>query len=382
MVMRLLRGGDAGDRARQGPMTTADVQRVVAEVGGALAVAHARGIVHGDLGPGDVLFDEHGHAYLGDLGRAPVRRPSRGRRRRPTAGRARGRPSGGPGARRRRPGDQSALARLAELLATGGDPARMRRGRPGLAAAIRRATAADPAARYPDVAAFVDAVADVVGRPGDGCRPRRGRRARPCRRGTRTRACGPSPRPTPPTSSDGTASSTTLVERLARPGADGRFVAVVGPSGSGKSSVVRAGLVPAVRRGAVRARPAGSWPRWSRAAIPSPSWRRRCCASRCTRRPAGRRRSPPATRRHRASGRPGPPRRRLRAAPRGRPVRGAVHARRGRRPPAAVPRRAGRGRHRSLRPAAGRGRRCGPTSTTGRCASPASPSWSRPTRSR
>ena len=38
-----------------------------------------------------------------------------------------------------------------------------------------------------------------------------------------------------------------LVERLGRT----RFLAVVGPSGSGKSSVVRAGLVPALRRGAI-----------------------------------------------------------------------------------------------------------------------------------
>jgi ABC-type multidrug transport system fused ATPase/permease subunit len=40
---------------------------------------------------------------------------------------------------------------------------------------------------------------------------------------------------------------TELVETLeTRP-----FVAVVGPSGSGKSSVVRAGFIPAVRRGAI-----------------------------------------------------------------------------------------------------------------------------------
>jgi WD40 repeat protein/class 3 adenylate cyclase len=38
-----------------------------------------------------------------------------------------------------------------------------------------------------------------------------------------------------------------LVDRIA----DTRFLAVVGPSGSGKSSVVRAGLIPALRRGAV-----------------------------------------------------------------------------------------------------------------------------------
>jgi DNA-binding SARP family transcriptional activator len=42
-----------------------------------------------------------------------------------------------------------------------------------------------------------------------------------------------------------------LVTRLRDDGPHGRFLAVVGPSGSGKSSVVRAGLVPALRAGAL-----------------------------------------------------------------------------------------------------------------------------------
>ncbi len=42
-----------------------------------------------------------------------------------------------------------------------------------------------------------------------------------------------------------------LVERLGQVARAGRFLAVVGPSGSGKSSAVRAGLVPALRAGAL-----------------------------------------------------------------------------------------------------------------------------------
>ncbi len=42
-----------------------------------------------------------------------------------------------------------------------------------------------------------------------------------------------------------------LLERLDRRGVEGRLVAVAGPSGSGKSSVVRAGLIPALRAGAL-----------------------------------------------------------------------------------------------------------------------------------
>jgi len=42
-----------------------------------------------------------------------------------------------------------------------------------------------------------------------------------------------------------------LISRLDEPARLGRFLTVVGPSGSGKSSVVRAGLVPALRKGAL-----------------------------------------------------------------------------------------------------------------------------------
>lgn len=38
-----------------------------------------------------------------------------------------------------------------------------------------------------------------------------------------------------------------LIEQLVERLAETRFLAVVGPSGSGKSSVVRAGLIPALR---------------------------------------------------------------------------------------------------------------------------------------
>ncbi len=69
--------------------------------------------------------------------------------------------------------------------------------------------------------------------------------------GTHTRACGRSSRPTPSTSSGGKRSSEGLLDRLSNSGQASRFIAVVGPSGSGKSSAVRAGLVAAIRGGAV-----------------------------------------------------------------------------------------------------------------------------------
>ena len=48
-----------------------------------------------------------------------------------------------------------------------------------------------------------------------------------------------------------------LVARLGLSGTRGRFIAVVGPSGSGKSSAVKAGLLPAIRQGALPL--SGTW---------------------------------------------------------------------------------------------------------------------------
>jgi hypothetical protein len=48
-----------------------------------------------------------------------------------------------------------------------------------------------------------------------------------------------------------------LIEELIARLVDGRLVVVVGPSGAGKSSLVRAGLVPALRGGALRG--SASW---------------------------------------------------------------------------------------------------------------------------
>ena len=71
--------------------------------------------------------------------------------------------------------------------------------------------------------------------------------------GTRTQpvqgTCAPSGCRTAATSSDRDALTSRLVERLEQVSRVGRLLAVVGPSGSGKSSVVRAGLLPAVGDG-------------------------------------------------------------------------------------------------------------------------------------
>lgn len=56
----------------------AEAQRIVGEVCQALDYAHARGVVHRDVKPGNVLVDSQGHAYLTDFGLALFAEPPEG----------------------------------------------------------------------------------------------------------------------------------------------------------------------------------------------------------------------------------------------------------------------------------------------------------------
>lgn len=265
LVMRFLRGGSLEDLLRQGPLELDHVARILDQIGGALATAHRQGVVHQAVKPGNILLDEAGNAYLSDFGigleaRASARSIGAMGRRAPAylspeqIRLEQATPRSDVYAlgvllyemlTREHPFPGASPSELLDLLLHHPIPSVNGR-RPEVPVAvdhvIARATAKDPDARLADVlelpAAYRTAIdgkrrAVAFGQPRN---PYKGLRAFLEADAAdffgREHLTG------------------RLVERLAEPGA-ARFLCVVGPSGSGKSSVVRAGLVPAIRRGAL-----------------------------------------------------------------------------------------------------------------------------------
>jgi DNA-binding SARP family transcriptional activator len=247
LVTRLLRGGTLADALRAGPLAPARAAQLLHEVGSALSLAHRVGAVHRDIKPASILIDEAQRAYLSDFGIAIGDEAAHG------ADQVTPGPYASPeqlaGATVTPASDIYSLAVVLSQALTGRLPEDVRRvaaEMPGpIADVLLKATSPEPQDRYPDVDAFVLAVQAAAGSTAAPVEPALARLLNPYK-GLR--------------SFDESDAADffgrervveRLIARLGASGTGGRFVALVGPSGSGKSSVVKAGLLPALRLGAL-----------------------------------------------------------------------------------------------------------------------------------
>ncbi|MET8858185.1 serine/threonine-protein kinase [Streptomyces sp. NPDC004579] len=78
MVMELCPGGSLGDRLhRHGPLSVKEARDIGLGIADALAAAHAAGVLHRDIKPGNIMVNRYGGAALTDFGLAAMPRPGR-----------------------------------------------------------------------------------------------------------------------------------------------------------------------------------------------------------------------------------------------------------------------------------------------------------------
>jgi WD40 repeat protein/transcriptional regulator with XRE-family HTH domain len=293
LVMRYLRGGSV-QAALTAPWSLERCSLLLADIGPALAFAHRQGVIHRDLKPANLLLDTEGRAYLADFGIArELHRAQPDDHTQPAV------VIGSPeylapeqfaDAPLTPAADIYGLGLALYVLLAGAPPyhsvapverlaQRLNGPLPPLAAlrsdlpaavdaALQRATARLPADRYQTIEAFLADWQRAVGAPGAATASITAGSIE--RAPIEQRAPSANPYKGLRAFGEGDAAdffgrealTRRLIERLAGDSAEdegvtsdspaaGRFLAVVGPSGSGKSSVVRASLLPALRNGAL-----------------------------------------------------------------------------------------------------------------------------------
>ncbi len=76
LVMRYMPGGSLSDRLADRSLTLDESLKIIEQLAPALDEAHRKGVVHRDLKPGNILFDQHGSAAIADFGIAKLTQES------------------------------------------------------------------------------------------------------------------------------------------------------------------------------------------------------------------------------------------------------------------------------------------------------------------
>ena len=270
IVMRLMRGESLKDRLAHAPLSVELAFRQTIQIASALSAAHRAGVVHRDIKPANILLDEEDNAYLTDFG---IAKSLDGEGSSTQTGMFIGTPQYATPEQAQSAGispqtDIYSLGTVFYEMVSGDHPFRdtpisdmlmkhlyeslppLEQKFPhlplGIDEIIQRATAKDPGARYETAFSMVADLEQLFYKRSSSFdsdieiqapNPYKGLRAfqeSDCEDFFGREAL-----------------TGELLSRLLEDGPHNRFLAVVGPSGSGKSSAVKAGLLPAIRKGAL-----------------------------------------------------------------------------------------------------------------------------------